>query len=105
MNLQVCGCVRTQNHNDMKTIEGLERKEVCGISILVPVGEKSADFSKIISLNETSLFLWKKMENRDFTAEQLLEALLSEYDIDEVTARNDVDALIEQLKKEGLIVE
>lgn len=45
------------------------------------------------------------MENRDFTAEQLLEALLSEYDIDEVTARNDVDALIEQLKKEGLIVE
>ena len=89
----------------MKTIEGLERKEVCGISVLVPVGEKSVDFSKIISLNDTSLFLWKKMEGCDFTAEDLLKALLDEYDIDEATARKDVEAFVAQLLKEGLIVE
>ena len=35
----------------MRVIKGLDHKEVCGISILVPVGEESADFSKLISLN------------------------------------------------------
>ncbi len=89
----------------MKIIEGLERQEVCGISVLVPVGEKSADFSKIISLNETSLFLWKRMENAVFTAEDLQQALQAEYEIDEATARADVNNFIERLKKEDLIVE
>ncbi len=88
----------------MKIIEGLERQEVCGISVLVPVGEKSADFSKIISLNETSLFLWKRMENAVFTAEDLQQALQAEYEIDEATARADVNNFIERLKKEDLIV-
>lgn len=89
----------------MKIIEGLERQEVCGISVLVPVGEKSVDFSKIISLNETSLFLWKRMENAGFTAEDLQQALQAEYEVDAATARADVNNFIERLRKEGLIVE
>lgn len=88
----------------MKVIEGLDRREVCGESILVPTGEKSVDFSKLISLNDTSLFLWKRMEGRDFTAEELVKALLDEYEIDEATATKDVEAFIKQLIEEKLIV-
>ncbi len=88
----------------MNIIEGLERREVCGESILVPTGEKSVDFSKLVSLNDTSLFLWKKMEKGEFTPAELVKALLDEYEIDEATASKDVDSFIDQLLKEGLIV-
>ena len=96
--------VVNKQRKDMKIIEGLERREVCGESILVPIGEKSVDFSKLISLNETSLFLWKRMEGGEFTSAELVKALLAEYEIDEATASKDVDAFIEQLLKEKLIV-
>ena len=89
----------------MRVIKGLDHKEVCGISILVPVGEESADFSKLISLNDTSDFLWKQMEKGEFTAEELTQYFVAEYDVDAQTARNDVDTFISQLRKEGLIEE
>ena len=89
----------------MRVIKGLDHKEVCGISILVPVGEESADFSKLISLNDTSDFLWKQMENGEFTAEELTRSLVAEYDVDAQTASADVETFISPLRKEGLIEE
>lgn len=87
----------------MRIIEGLDRREVCGEAILVPVGENAADFSKLISLNDSSLFLWKEMEGKDFTADDLVKALLEEYAVDEETARRDVNKFLKQLIAEKLI--
>lgn len=88
----------------MHIIEGLDRREVCGEAILVPTGEKAADFSKLISLNDSSLYLWKEMEGKDFSADDLVQALLNEYEVDEETARKDVDRFLQQLFAEQLIV-
>lgn len=89
----------------MRIIEGLNRRDVCGVSVLVPMGENTADFSKIVTLNDTSLFLWKEMEKGDFTAESLASSLTEEYDIDVTTARADVETLISKLRKEGMIAD
>lgn len=88
----------------MRIIEGLDRREVCGEAILVPTGEKAADFSKLISLNDSSLYLWKEMEGKDFTADDLVQSLLKEYEVDEETACKDVDKFLHQLLAENLIV-
>lgn len=89
----------------MRIIEGLDRREVCGEAILVPVGEKAADFSKLISLNDSSLYLWKEMEGKDFSADDLVQSLLKEYEVDEEIAKKDVENFLRQLLAEHLIVE
>ena len=69
------------------------------------MGESNIDFSKLIALNESSLLLWKRMNEGDFTVDDLVNRLLEEYDVDEPTARKDVEALIEQFRKELVIAE
>lgn len=83
--------------------EGLKYNEVCGQSFIVPMGEDNIDFSKIIALNESSKLLWKRMEQGEFSVDDLVKVLLDEYEVDEATARNDVETIIKQFEKEGIL--
>lgn len=47
----------------MKTKIGFNLRQVCGENIIVAEGEENIDFSNIISMNESSAFLWKKRSN------------------------------------------
>ena len=87
----------------MQVKPGFKLNTVCGQTFLVPMGEKNIDFSKLIVLNESSLLLWNKMQQGEFTTDDLVTTLLDEYDVDEATARNDVEALIAQFQKEGIV--
>lgn len=69
------------------------------------MGESNIDFSKLIALNESSLLLWKRMQAGEFTIDDLVNELLNEYEVDDATARKDVEAIIEQFKSEGVITE
>jgi hypothetical protein len=86
----------------MKIKEGYLLREVAGSNIVVPVGEGSMDFSGVITLNDVGAFLWKNLEN-DTDKDELLKALLSEYDVDEAVAKADIDEFIERLKGAGLV--
>lgn len=72
-------------------------QKVGGSYVAVAVGEISKHFHGMIRLNETGAFLWNKMTERDCTEEELVEAVLEEYDIDRETAERDVHKMIEQL--------
>ena len=75
-----------------------------GVSyVAVPVGETSKTYHGMIRLNETGAFLWNKLRDADQTEDTLVAALLDEYDVDEATARNDVQKLIEALKKGNVL--
>ena len=75
-----------------------------GVSyVTVPVGETSKTYHGMIRLNETGAFLWNKLRDADQTEDTLVAALLDEYDVDEATARNDVQKLIEALKKGNVL--
>jgi hypothetical protein len=88
----------------MKTKKGFRLRTVCGENIIVAEGIENIDFSRIISMNESSAFLWKKVENgRDFTEEDLTQYLTDEYEVDEATARKDINALTANWLKAGII--
>lgn len=72
--------------------------------IAVPVGKTSMTFHGMIRLNETGAFLWKRMAEHDCTEEELVEALLSEYEVEREIAARDVHAIVEQLAKSGVLV-
>jgi hypothetical protein len=69
----------------------------------VAEGIENIDFSKIISMNESSAYLWEKVEGCDFEAEDLCKLLLAEYEVDELTALIDAKAVIKQWTEAGII--
>ena len=71
-------------------------REIMGSYIVVPTGEKLVDFKVMITLNETSAFLWNLL-NDEKTFDELVDELISEYDVDIETAKADVKEFIELL--------
>ena len=45
----------------MKAKNGFNLRTVCGENILVAEGEENIDFSNIISMNESSAYLWQNV--------------------------------------------
>ncbi len=75
---------------------------MAGENVIIRQGRYGADMTKIISLNETSLFLWNKFQNVDFTADDVAAALLDEYEVAEEMAQKDAEAWCARLEECGL---
>lgn len=89
----------------MKTKEGFNLRSVCGESIIVAEGRENIDFSNIISMNESSAYLWANVVGKEFSANDLVALLTEQYDVDEETAFNDAQVLIQQWLEAGIIEE
>lgn len=79
-------------------------RTVAGCSVVVAVGMSTMDFNGMINLNDTGAFLWKKLES-GASEDELVSAMLSEYDVDEETAKHDIDAFLKKLKEAELLCE
>ena len=87
----------------MKAKPGFNLRVVCGENIIVAEGEENIDFSNIISMNESSAYLWQNIQGKEFTHEDLVGLLIQEYEVDEATALKDVKALTELWLQAGII--
>lgn len=88
----------------MKTKPGFNIRNVCGQDLIVAEGEENIDFSNIISMNETSSYLWTKVQKMDsFTVDDMVNLLLQEYEVDRATALFDCSLLAAQWNKAGII--
>lgn len=87
----------------MKIKDGYILREVADNYVVVPVGPATLDFSGMLTLNGTGAFLWRLLLAEERTREELLAALLEEYETDAVTADNDLSAFLDKLKAAGLL--
>lgn len=87
----------------MKQKKGFNLRTICGENIVVAEGIENIDFSRIISMNESAAYLWKKTQGTDFDAQTLRDLLLEEYEVDETTAENDARKLIATWSEAGII--
>lgn len=55
------------------------------------------------NLNEVGSFIWEKLTEGTQSFEELLAAMLNEYEIDEETCRNDLKEILQQLVDEKLV--
>jgi Coenzyme PQQ synthesis protein D (PqqD). len=88
----------------LKIKEGFMLREVAGQWIVVPLGERVVEFSGIMTLSESGAELWRKME-QSTTQKELIDTILSEYNVDEETAKEDVLEFVNKLKDKNLIEE
>lgn len=87
----------------MRIKSGFEIRNICGENIIIAHGVENIDFTKVITLNETAAFLWNKMQDKDFTEDELVDVLLEKYEVDEEVAQKDVKELIQSWIEVGLI--
>ena len=79
-------------------------RNVCGENVIVGEGLETVNFGKLISLNDSAAYLWKKAgELGDFTAQQLADTLLEEYEVTAEQALADVERIISEWQKVGIV--
>ncbi len=88
----------------MKIKEGYLLREVAGSFVVIPVEKSAVDFNGMLTLSETGALLWKTLQN-GATHDELIKAMLEEYDIDEKTAAEDIDAFVDKLRNSGFLEE
>lgn len=89
----------------MKTKKGFKLRTICGENIIVAEGVENIDYSRIISMNESAAFLWKNIQDKPFTPEDLISLLLQEYEVEEDVAKSDVALLLDKWLDAGIIEE
>lgn len=85
----------------MKLKEGFLLREVAGRIVVVPEGDV-LNLNLMISLNETGRILWECLD-QGASAQELKEALMEQYNVDEQRAEADVQAFIETLNRHGFL--
>ena len=87
----------------MKIKNGFELRDVCGENFIIANGVENIDFTKVITLNESAALIWKQVEGKDFTEDDMVKILLDEYEVEEPQAQADVKKLFESWLKAGLV--
>lgn len=84
--------------------ESLVTRDLAGEKVIIPVRGKVGDLGNIYTLNGVGKDVWELMDGkRDVAA--ILGALGDEYEVDFDTLSSDVQALLADMRQEGLILE
>ena len=86
----------------MKAKKGFVLRNVVDEFILMPTGDNIVKFNGTVLLNEVSAFVWEKLQN-PLSKEDLLNAILDEFEVDKATASADLDTLLQTLRGFGVI--
>lgn len=64
----------------------------------------TANLTNVYVLNETAAYLWENLQEKEFTADTLVELLLGEYEVTEAQAKADVAKLLEVWQANRMVI-
>lgn len=86
----------------MKIKKELLKREIAGETILIPVGKTVYDSHGLFAMNELGSFLWDLLPQAQ-SEEDLVKAVLNEYEVTETVARQDIAEFLEKLRELNII--
>lgn len=89
---------------DMKIKSGFTLRNIAGEHIVMPTGKNIHQFDGAVILNDVAAFVWEKL-SVGCSREELLEAILSAFDVDRQRAEQDLGALLDKLRGYEVIEE
>lgn len=89
----------------MKLKKGFSLRPLGNEYILLAEGAEIINFNKMLSLNESAAYLYRSLEDKDFTAETIQTLLLEEYEVSPEQAIKDAQVLIEKWQNAGIVEE
>ncbi len=87
----------------MKTNPEFIARDIADELVLVPVGTAAKSFGGLVTCNEVGAFIWKTLEN-GATMDELVAAILDEFETDEQTARSDAEEFVAKLKEINAVI-
>lgn len=86
----------------MKIKKRLLKREIKGECFLVPLGKTVQDANGLFVLTELGAFIWDKLPEAQ-TEEELLQAILAEYEVEESKARSDLEKFLNKLRNMDIL--
>lgn len=80
----------------------LLKRDIGGESFLVPLGKTTYDANGLFALTEVGAFIWDLLPQAE-NGDDILKAVLAEYDVDEATAKADIDEFLNKLQEMDII--
>ena len=80
----------------------LIKREIAGDTILVPWGKTVYDSNGLFALNELGTFLWDRLPQAE-TEEDLVAAVLEEYEVTREEAARDIADFLAKLKEMDIL--
>ena len=99
---QVSRCHGKGVKRNLKATSEVVLREIAGENLLIPVGQTALKLHGMITLSESGRLLWQRLQE-ECTEEDLVNALLAEYQVDRETAAADVKAFVHQLREVGIL--
>jgi len=78
-------------------------REMAGEHVVIMQGRLGSDLTRIISLNDSALYLWQSVEGKEFDVNRVAELLAEHYGIDDQIAERDAARWIDKLAECGLL--
>ena len=87
----------------MRIKENLTLRKIGKKYMIVDTLTEEINMVDVYTMNETAALLWKTFTERDFTQEEMVNALCEEYDVTQEKAASDVDNLVKEWIKYRLV--
>ncbi len=89
----------------MKIKEGFILRKICGEYVVVGEGLAQVNFNKMLSLNASAAYLWEKFQGKEFSVQDMADALTEQYEVDAQRAYEDAAALAGKWVEEGVVAQ
>lgn len=86
----------------MEIKKELIKREIAGDCILVPVGKTVYENNGLFVMNELAAYIWDILPDVS-TEEEIVDAVVGEYDVDRENAVRDTEEFLEKLRGFGII--
>jgi hypothetical protein len=86
----------------MKIKANFVLRQIASVWVVLPLGNAALDFREMLTLNESGVLLWRLMKE-GCDREDLVAALLTEYDVSRSVAEADADEFVEKLRSAGCL--
>ncbi len=87
----------------MKISSNFIKREIFGDVFLVPIGEASKKINGLVSLNEVCAFIYDCF-TEECMSEDVVKKVTEHYDVDESTARKDIEECVKGFVENGIII-
>ena len=77
-------------------------RELLGDTILIPIGETALTYNGIIWLDPVGAEIWRWIL-QGASKEQLLENMIQNFEVEEETAKQDLENFLEDLRRNGFV--
>lgn len=82
--------------------EGLLIRSIAGEHVLIDASGE-VDFSKMAMLSDTAVSVISALQKEPLTTEEIVRRLAAEYDVTAEEAKADVDELLAEMERQGLV--